>query len=66
MEKLVNKTVNTSLIGVNGNAYALMGHFQQHAIREGWTKEEIKLVLDQATSGNYDNLVGTLLMYIRD
>ena len=54
------KTINLSLVGLNGNAYVLMGAFQSQAKCEGWTQEEIKIVLDRAKSGDYDNLITTL------
>ena len=54
------KTVNLSLIGLDGNAYSLMGAFQYQAKKENWTKEEIKTVLDEAKSGDYDNLITVL------
>ena len=46
---------------VNGNAYALMGAWKTAAKREGWTEPDIKLVLDEAMSGTYDELLRTLL-----
>lgn len=54
------KKVNLTLVGLDGNAFALMGAFNRQARREGWTKEEIDFVLTKAKSGNYDNLVSTL------
>jgi hypothetical protein len=49
-----------SLVGVNGNAYALMGKFSADAKRAGWGKEQIAAVLARAKSGDYDNLVSAL------
>jgi hypothetical protein len=62
MEKHTKK-VNLSLDGVNGNAFAIMGVFRRQAKREGWSKEEIDQVLNEATSGDYENLVATILSY---
>lgn len=56
----MSKKVKLDLIGLDGNAFVLMGAFQKQARREGWTKDEIKVVLDKCTSGDYDNLVATL------
>ena len=56
----MNKKIKLDLVGLNGNAFALMGAFQRQAQREGWTKDEIKTVLDKCTSGDYDNLIVTL------
>ena len=63
MEKLVNKTVKLNLIGLDGNAFNLMGKFQQSARRQGWTSEEIKLVMDECQSSDYDHLIKTLIAH---
>lgn len=56
----VNKKVNLKLVGKDGNAFALMGAFQSQARKEGWTKEEIKEVLDDCMSSDYDHLLRVL------
>lgn len=63
MSKKVNKTVNLDLVGHNGNAFNLMGVFQRQAQKEGWTKEEINTVLQEARSGDYHHLLATLIDY---
>lgn len=60
MAQVVNKKVNLQLVGLDSNAFALMGAFQKQARREGWEKEEIELVLHEARSGDYDHLLATL------
>ncbi len=60
MKKVVNKTVNLDLVGVNGNAFAIMGVFQRQAKREGWTQDEIKQVLDETKSKDYNYLLATI------
>ena len=59
----ITKKVNLELIGLDGNAYSLLGAFQKQARREKWTTEEISFVLDKARSGDYDNLLATLMKY---
>jgi hypothetical protein len=54
-----NKVVG-SLIGIDGNAFALMSHFSRLAKAQGFDKEFIDKVLDEAQSSNYDHLVQTL------
>ena len=54
------KKVKFNLMSVDGNAFSLMGHFQRAALKAGWTRPEVKVVLDQCMSGDYDNLVATL------
>ena len=53
-----------SFDGINGNAFMLMGYFQQQATRQGFSKEWIKKVLDEAMRGDYNHLVGTLLIHM--
>jgi len=60
MVKGVDKKVKLELVGLDGNAFFLLGAFQKQARREGWTPEEIKAVLDEARSGDYDHLLATL------
>ncbi len=53
-------------IGLSGNTFVLLARFQKQARREGWTKEEIKLVMDDATSGDYDHLLQVLIDHCED
>lgn len=55
------KRVSLNLVGLDGNAFALMGAFQKQARREGWTQEEIDQVLTECKSGDYDHLLRTLI-----
>lgn len=62
MENLVGgKTVKMQLVGLDGNAFSLMGNFSREARRQGWTKEEIDTVIKECTSGDYDHLLCTLI-----
>lgn len=60
MKKVIEKTVNLDLVGVNGNAFMIMGVFQQQAKKEGWTKDEIDQVKTEAKSGDYNHLLATI------
>ena len=60
---MVNKKVTLELVGLDGNAFSLMGAFKCQAHREKWTPAEIKEVLDEAMSGEYSHLVATLDSY---
>ncbi|WP_299059188.1 hypothetical protein [uncultured Polaribacter sp.] len=60
MKKVIDKTVNLDLVGVNGNAFMIMGVFKRQAKKEGWTLEEIKQVIDEAKSGDYVHLLATI------
>jgi hypothetical protein len=54
------KTVNLELVGLDGNAWSLMGAFSQKARREGWSQEEISKVTYECMAGDYHHLLRTL------
>ena len=62
----ITKKVNLSLVGLDGNSFALMGAFQKQARREDWSQEEIKFVLDEAEKGDYSHLLCTLMEYCEE
>lgn len=61
MKQHVSKLVELDLVGLDGNAFVLMGAFQRAAKRQGTPKDEIKAVLDDCMSGDYDHLLQTLV-----
>lgn len=63
---IVEKKVKMELVGLDGNAFSLMGHFQRNARRQGWTKDEIDSVLNECKSGDYDHLLCTLMDHTDD
>ena len=60
MKKVIKKTVNLNLIGVNGNAFMIMGVFRKQARNEGWSQDEIDTVITEAKSGDYNHLLATI------
>ncbi len=58
--------INGTLVGCDGNAYALMGKFRRDARDAGWERGEIDEVITEAKSGNYDNLIATLAGHYDD
>lgn len=60
------KKVSLTLVGLDGNAFALLGAFQRAARKQGWKPEEIKAVMDEATSGDYDHLLQTLIEHTEE
>ena len=56
----INKKFSLEFVGLDGNAFALMGAFSRQARREKWTPEEIKIVLDECESDDYEHLLATL------
>lgn len=60
MKRVIEKTVNLNLVGVDGNAFMIMAVFRRQAKKEGWTPEEIEQVMDEAKSGDYVHLLATI------
>ncbi len=60
---MTTKKVNLELVGLDGNAFSLMGAFRKQARKEKWTPEEIKGVLDECQSGDYNHLLQTLMAH---
>ena len=48
---------NYSLVGVDGNAYAIMGYVKTAMKECGHSKDEIKAYEEKAKSGDYYNLI---------
>jgi hypothetical protein len=51
------------LVGKDGNAFAILGRAHQAARRAGMPEDEWKKIQAEATSGNYDHLLVTMLKY---
>lgn len=49
--------IEVELIGQDGNAFAILGAVLKALRRAGISKEEQDLFYDEATSGDYDNLL---------
>ena len=45
------------LVGVDGNAYSVMGYVQRAMRNENFTKDEINSYLNDAMSDDYDHLL---------
>ena len=54
------KKINLTLVGLDGNAFSLMGAFRKQARSEGWSEAEVDEVLQEAMNGDYSHLVTTL------
>ena len=53
--------VPMNLVGVDGNAFVILGTFRKKALRAGYTKEQTEAVITHATSGDYDHLLQTII-----
>lgn len=57
----VIQLVRLNLVGLDGNAWALMGAWQAAARKQGTPKDEIKKVMDDCMSSEYDHLLQVLI-----
>ena len=62
---VVDKKVKLKLVGLDGNAFSLMGAFRKQARKEGWSPEEINLVIEECMSGDYNHLLCTLMEHTK-
>jgi hypothetical protein len=62
MQNTKTKKVKMELVGLDGNAFAIMGTWRSNALRQGWSQEEVRAVLKEAQSGDYDHLLATIAM----
>jgi len=59
--QIVTKLVELELVGLDGNAFALMGAFIRAAKRQKTPQKEIDDVIAACKSGDYDNLLMVLM-----
>jgi hypothetical protein len=52
------------LIGTDGNAFAVLGAVLRALRAAGWTQEERDAFRVEATSGDYNHLLGTVMKYL--
>jgi len=57
----MQETITVEMSERDGNAFAILGRFQNEAKRAGWSKNQIKEVMDEATSGDFDHLLQTFI-----
>jgi hypothetical protein len=51
------------LIGQDGNAFAILAATKNSMKKAGWSREEIDEFFEEATSGDYDHLLQTVMKY---
>jgi hypothetical protein len=54
-----------TLIGVDGNAFAIMGYTADAMEKEGFSEEEVNKMYEEAESGNYYHLIAICNKWIR-
>ena len=58
--------VKCQLVGEDGNAFSIIGRFSRAARKAGWSQDDIAAVTEEAKSGDYDHLLGTILEHVDD
>jgi len=53
-----------SLVGIDGNAYSIMGYVKEAMREQGFSKEERDKYLQEAMSSDYNNLLVVSMKYI--
>jgi hypothetical protein len=56
--------IEVELCGQDGNAFAILGTVVRALKRGGVPEEEIREFKEQATSGDYDNLLRTCMEWV--
>ena len=52
-----------SLVGVDGNAYCVMGYTARAMLREGFSQKEVDEMYKKAQSSDYNNLLCVYGLY---
>lgn len=51
------------LVGLDGNAFAILGRARQAAKKAGWTEDQIDAYTNEATAGDYNHLLAVTCDY---
>lgn len=62
--KIKYPNIHVELVGENGNAYAILGRVTKAMRRADLPKSEIDAFQKEAMSGNYDNLLQTVMRWV--
>lgn len=57
--------IKVKLVGTDGNAFALLGVVQRAMRKAGVEETEVKLFLEEAMSGDYNNLLNTCCEWVQ-
>lgn len=55
--------INIPMVGEDGNAYAILGRVKRIMRRAGLEDSEWESFREEATSGDYDNLLRTVMLW---
>lgn len=56
--------VKVTLVGQDGNAFAIMGKVSRALKQAGASKEEVDQYMEESMSGDYDNLLRTAMKWV--
>lgn len=56
--------VKVKLVGNDGNAFAILGNVRNAMRKHKVPAEDIKLFMEEAMSGDYDNLLATCVKWV--
>lgn len=56
--------ITVQLLGRDGNAFAILGRVQQAMKRGGVPREDIEKFMAEATKGDYDRLLTTVMAWV--
>ena len=56
--------IEVNLVGEDGNAFFIIGRVRLALRRAGVDEEEIEAFTEEATSGDYDNVIRTAMKYV--
>jgi len=62
--KAPDETPTVQLVGSDGNAFAILGKVQKALRMAGADKEYLDKYMNEATSGDYDHLLGVSMKYV--
>ena len=56
--------ITVELVGQDGNAFAILGRVQREMRRGGVPRADIDAFFAEATKGNYDELLATIIRWV--
>jgi hypothetical protein len=65
MSEIKYPDVKVTLVGNDGNAFAIMGAVQKALRKAGVSQEELNEYYKESTSGDYDHLIQTAMRWVK-
>ncbi|MFO0807545.1 MAG: hypothetical protein U0746_02895 [Gemmataceae bacterium] len=53
--------VQMTLVGIDGNAFSILGAFRRNARNQGWPQDAIDAVTTEAMRADYTHLLSTIM-----